>query len=50
MRLEVFETDIILAQVALLEANEAAEVRGRERGVRAPRHRLVRASTDSPSR
>ena len=29
-RLTSFETDIILAQVALLEANEAAEARGRE--------------------
>ena len=29
-RLTTYETDIILAQVALLEANEAAEVRGRE--------------------
>ena len=29
-RLTTYETDIILAQVALLEANEAAEARGRE--------------------
>ncbi|HEU0311247.1 MAG TPA: hypothetical protein VFR36_08535, partial [Sphingomicrobium sp.] len=29
-RLTSYETDIILAQVALLEANEAAEARGRE--------------------
>jgi len=31
-RLTSYETDIILAQVALLEANEAAETRGRESG------------------
>jgi methyl-accepting chemotaxis protein len=31
-RLTSYETDIILAQVALLEANEAAEARGRESG------------------
>src|SRR5690348_1211062 len=30
LRMSTFETDIILAQVALLEAIEAAEVRGRE--------------------
>ena len=30
MRMSTFETDIILAQVALLEAIEAADVRGRE--------------------
>ena len=46
-RLTSFETDIILAQVALLEANEAADTRGRqseqfERRVA----ELVRASSD----
>ena len=40
MRMSTFETDIILAQVALLEAIEAADAaRPRERAVRAPRRR-----------
>jgi methyl-accepting chemotaxis protein len=39
-RLVTIETDIILAQIALLEAIDAADARGRaERGVRAPRCR-----------
>src|SRR5215213_6639331 len=47
MRMSSFETDIILAQIALLEANEAADARGRqseqfERRVAD----LVRASTE----
>jgi methyl-accepting chemotaxis protein len=46
-RIDIIETDIILAQVALLEANEAADTRGRqseefERRVA----ELVRASSD----
>jgi methyl-accepting chemotaxis protein len=46
-RLDVIETDIILAQVAMLEAIEAAEVRGRE-SEQFERHvaDLVRASTE----
>ena len=32
MRLNTFETDIILAQVAMLEAIDAADQRGRESG------------------
>ena len=46
-RLSTFETDIILAQVSLLEAIEAADLRGRESG-EFERHvaELVRASTD----
>ena len=46
-RISTFETDIILAQVALLEAIEAADVRGRE-SVEFERRvaELVRASTD----
>ena len=46
-RLDVVETDIILAQVALLEANQAADQRGRESG-EFERHvaDLVRASTE----
>ena len=46
-RFDVIETDIILAQVALLEALEAADVRGRE-SEQFERHvaELVRASTD----
>ena len=46
-RLGTFETDIILAQVALLEAIEAADQRGRESGEFERRvSELVRASTD----
>src|SRR5437868_2387738 len=46
-RLTTIETDIILAQVALLEAVEAAEQRGRESGDFERRvSDLVRASTD----
>ena len=47
MRLSTFETDIILAQVALLEAIEAADQRGQE-SEQFERHvaELVRASTD----
>ncbi len=46
-RLTCFETDIILAQVALLEAIEAADLRGRESGEFERRvSDLVRASTD----
>ena len=46
-RLISFETDIILAQVALLEAIEAADVRGRESEQFERRvGELVRASTD----
>ncbi len=46
-RLTTIETDIILAQVALLEAIEAADLRGRE-SEQFERHvsELVRASTD----
>ncbi|HET7606614.1 MAG TPA: protoglobin domain-containing protein, partial [Sphingomicrobium sp.] len=46
-RLSTFETDIILAQVSLLEAIDAADQRGRESG-EFERHvaELVRASTD----
>ena len=46
-RFDVIETDIILAQVALLEALDAADVRGRE-SEQFERHvtELVRASTD----
>ena len=46
-RLSTFETDIILAQVSLLEAIEAADQRGRESGD-FERHvsDLVRASTE----
>ena len=47
LRLTSFETDIILAQVALLEAIEAAEQRGRENHDFERRvAELVRASTD----
>jgi methyl-accepting chemotaxis protein len=47
MRMNVFETDIILAQVSLLEAIEAAELRGRESEQFERRvAELVRASTD----
>ena len=46
-RLTTIETDIILAQVALLEAIEAADMRGRESGDFERRVAdLVRASTD----
>ncbi|MFL6722098.1 MAG: methyl-accepting chemotaxis protein [Sphingomonas sp.] len=47
VRISTFETDIILAQVALLEANDAADQRGRE-SVEFERRvtELVRASTD----
>ena len=46
-RLTTFETDIILAQVSLLEAIEAAELRGRESEQFERRvAELVRASTD----
>src|SRR5689334_15967491 len=46
-RLGSFETDIILAQVALLEANDAADLRGRESEQFEQRVAdLVRASTD----
>lgn len=47
LRLSTFETDIILAQVALLEAIEAADQRGQE-SEQFERHvgDLVRASTD----
>src|SRR3954471_21713940 len=46
-RLGSFETDIILAQVALLEANDAADQRGRESEQFEQRvGELVRASTD----
>ena len=46
-RLSIFETDIILAQVSLLEAIEAADQRGRESGEFERRvSELVRASTD----
>jgi methyl-accepting chemotaxis protein len=46
-RLGIFETDIILAQVSLLEALDAAEQRGRESGEFERRVAdLVRASTD----
>ena len=46
-RLGAFETDIILAQVAVLEAHDAAEERGRESGEFERRVAdLVRASTD----
>jgi methyl-accepting chemotaxis protein len=46
-RFDIIETDIILAQVALLEALEAADARGRE-SEQFERHvtELVRASTD----
>jgi methyl-accepting chemotaxis protein len=47
MRVNTFETDIILAQVSLLEAIEAAEQRGRENAEFERRvAELVRASTD----
>jgi methyl-accepting chemotaxis protein len=47
VRLNTFETDIILAQVALLEAIDAAEQRGRESSDFERRvAELVRASTD----
>jgi methyl-accepting chemotaxis protein len=47
MRMNVFETDIILAQVSLLEAIEAAELRGHESEQFERRvAELVRASTD----
>ena len=47
MRLSTFETDIMLAQVALLEANDAADQRGRESGEFERRVAdLVRASTE----
>ena len=47
MRLSTFETDIILAQVALLEAIEAADIRGRESEQFERRvAELVNASTD----
>ena len=47
MRMNVFETDIILAQVALLEAIDAAEQRGNESEQFERRvAELVRASTD----
>jgi methyl-accepting chemotaxis protein len=46
-RLDVIETDIILAQVALLEAIQAADMRGRESGEFERRvSDLVRASTE----
>jgi methyl-accepting chemotaxis protein len=46
-RLSIFETDIILAQVSLLEAIEAADARGRESEQFERRvAELVRASTD----
>ena len=46
-RLDVIETDIILAQVSLLEAIEAADQRGRESGEFERRvSELVRASTE----
>jgi methyl-accepting chemotaxis protein len=46
-RLSAFEIDIILAQVSVLEANDAAEERGRESGEFERRVAdLVRASTD----
>src|SRR3954468_384141 len=46
-RLDLIETDIILAQVALLEAIDAADMRGRESGEFERRvGELVRASTD----
>jgi methyl-accepting chemotaxis protein len=46
-RLSTFETDIILAQVSLLEAIEAADQRGRESGEFERRvSELVRASTE----
>jgi methyl-accepting chemotaxis protein len=46
-RLSTIETDIILAQVSLLEAIEAADLRGRESGEFERRvGELVRASTD----
>ena len=47
MRMSTFETDIILAQVALLEAIEAADIRGRESEQFERRvAELVTASTD----
>jgi methyl-accepting chemotaxis protein len=47
MRMSTFETDIILAQVALLEAIEAADMRGRESEQFERRvAELVNASTD----
>jgi methyl-accepting chemotaxis protein len=47
MRMNVFETDILLAQVSLLEAIEAAELRGHESEQFERRvAELVRASTD----
>jgi methyl-accepting chemotaxis protein len=47
LRMNVFETDIILAQVSLLEAIEAAELRGNESEQFERRvAELVRASTD----
>jgi methyl-accepting chemotaxis protein len=47
MRLTSFETDIVLAQVSLLEANDAAEQRGRENEQFERRvAELVRASTE----
>ena len=46
-RIEMIETDIILAQIALLEANDAADPRGRESEQFERRvAELVRASTD----
>ncbi|HVM22552.1 MAG TPA: methyl-accepting chemotaxis protein [Sphingomicrobium sp.] len=46
-RLGIIETDIVLAQVSLLEANEAADMRGRESAEFERRVAdLVRASTD----
>jgi methyl-accepting chemotaxis protein len=46
-RLTTFETDIVLAQVSLLEANDAAEQRGRENEQFERRvAELVRASTE----
>jgi methyl-accepting chemotaxis protein len=46
-RIEMIETDITLAQVALLEANDAAEARGREsEQFERQVAELVRASTD----
>jgi methyl-accepting chemotaxis protein len=47
IRLSTFETDIVLAQVSLLEANDAAEQRGRENDQFERRvAELVRASTE----
>jgi methyl-accepting chemotaxis protein len=47
IRLITFETDIVLAQVSLLEANDAAELRGRESEQFERRvSELVRASTE----